>query len=82
VGSYDQFRVAAVSLTPRGGARAGVANIMAYSWLSHCKRYLELLEGEKRFLKKYKARARRRAPPPLGSQPPGITDGGAGRERL
>ena len=34
--------------------RAGVANIMAYSWLSHCKRYLELLEGEKRFLRSYK----------------------------
>lgn len=27
---------------------------MAYSWLSHCKRYLELLEGEKRFLRNYK----------------------------
>ena len=27
---------------------------MAYSWLSHCKRYLELLEGEKRFLRSYK----------------------------
>ena len=34
--------------------RAGVANIMAYSWLSHCKRYLELLDGEKRFLRSYK----------------------------
>jgi hypothetical protein len=28
-----------------------VANIMAYSWPSHCKRYLESLESEKRFVK-------------------------------
>jgi hypothetical protein len=49
---------------------------MAYSWLSHCKRYLELLEGEKRFLKNYKARARRRAPP-LASRSLSARGGGA-----
>lgn len=33
---------------------AGVANIMAYSWFSHCKKYLEALEMEKRFIKTQK----------------------------
>ena len=33
---------------------AGVANIMAYSWFSHCKKYLEALELEKRFIKTQK----------------------------
>ncbi len=33
---------------------AGVANIMAYSWFSHCKKYLEALELEKRFTKTQK----------------------------
>lgn len=33
---------------------AGVANIMAYSWFSHCKKYLEALELEKRFVKTQK----------------------------
>lgn len=32
----------------------GVANIMAYSWFSHCKKYLEALEYEKRFMKTQK----------------------------
>ncbi|KAK9919093.1 hypothetical protein WJX75_009336 [Coccomyxa subellipsoidea] len=32
----------------------GVANIMAYSWFSHCKKYLEALEMEKRFIKTQK----------------------------
>ena len=30
---------------------AGIKNIMAYSWPSHCKRYLESMEVEKRFLR-------------------------------
>ena len=30
---------------------AGVANIMAYSWPSHCKRYLDAIEAEKRYLR-------------------------------
>ena len=30
---------------------AGIKNIMAYSWPSHCKRYLESMELEKRFLR-------------------------------
>lgn len=34
--------------------RAGVANIMAYSWFSHCEKYLKSLEYEKRFMKKQK----------------------------
>ena len=33
---------------------AGVANIMAYSWFSHCEKYLKALEYEKRFMKKQK----------------------------
>lgn len=33
---------------------AGVANIMAYSWFSHCRKYLEALELEKRFIKTQK----------------------------
>ena len=33
---------------------SGVANIMAYSWFSHCKKYLEALELEKRFIKTQK----------------------------
>ena len=32
------------------GFPAGVKNIMAYSWPSHCKRYLDNMELEKRFL--------------------------------
>jgi hypothetical protein len=35
--------------------RAGVANIMAYSWFSHCKKYLAALEAEKRFARTTKA---------------------------
>ncbi len=35
-------------------ANAGVANIMAYSWFSHCEKYLKALEYEKRFMKKQK----------------------------
>lgn len=35
---------------------AGVANIMAYSWFSHCEKYLKSLEYEKRFMKKQKVR--------------------------
>ena len=38
--------------------RAGVANIMAYSWFSHCKKYLAALEAEKRFARTTKARPR------------------------
>jgi hypothetical protein len=30
-----------------------VNNIMAYSWPSHCKRYLESIEMEKRFLRRH-----------------------------
>ena len=33
---------------------AGVGNIMAYSWFSHCEKYLKALEFEKRFMKKQK----------------------------
>ena len=33
---------------------AGVANIMAYSWFSHCEKYLKALEYEKRFMKQQK----------------------------
>lgn len=33
---------------------SGVANIMAYSWPSHCKRYLDSLDSELRFLKSYR----------------------------
>lgn len=33
-------------------ALAGVNNIMAYSWPSHCKKYLECLEAEKQFLRR------------------------------
>ena len=28
-----------------------MANIMAYSWPSHCKRYLDAIEAEKRYLR-------------------------------
>lgn len=31
---------------------AGISNIMAYSWPSHCKKYLEVLQAEKHLLKK------------------------------
>ena len=33
---------------------AGIGNIMAYSWFSHCEKYLKALEFEKRFMKKQK----------------------------
>ncbi len=36
---------------------SGVNNIMAYSWPSHCKRYLETIEYQKRYIKKHKVRA-------------------------
>ncbi|KAK9809313.1 hypothetical protein WJX73_004061 [Symbiochloris irregularis] len=38
----------------------GVNNIMAYSWPSHCKKYLEVLESEKQFLRKQQKDAERR----------------------
>ena len=37
-------------------SRNGVKNIMAYSWPSHCKKVLESLESEKRFLQQHKVR--------------------------
>eukprot|EP00884_Botryococcus_braunii_P004374 jgi/Botrbrau1/13938/Bobra.0193s0005.1 len=37
----------------------GVNNIMAYSWPSHCKRYLESIEMEKRFLRHHLRREQR-----------------------
>lgn len=36
-------------------SKAGVNNIMAYSWPSHVKRYVEALDAEVRFIKSYKA---------------------------
>ncbi len=41
-GTWDEF------------SRNGVKNIMAYSWPSHCKKVLESLESEKRFLQQHK----------------------------
>ena len=38
-------------IAQREGVSAGVANIMAYSWPSHCKRYLDAIEAEKRYLR-------------------------------
>ncbi|RMZ52913.1 hypothetical protein APUTEX25_001032, partial [Auxenochlorella protothecoides] len=35
-------------------SKAGVNNIMAYSWPSHVKRYVEALDAEVRFIKSYK----------------------------
>ena len=40
-----------LALTNLCGVDAGVANIMAYSWPSHCKRYLDSIEAEKRYLR-------------------------------
>ena len=36
---------------------AGINNIMAYSWPSHCKKYLEVLEAEKQFLRRQQVRS-------------------------
>ena len=41
-GTWDEF------------SHNGVKNIMAYSWPSHCKKVLESLESEKRFLQQHK----------------------------
>eukprot|EP00887_Chlorella_sp_A99_P001559 scaffold8.g1559.t1 len=39
-------------------SQAGTSNIMAYSWPSHVKKYLDAIEAEKAFEKSNKARAR------------------------
>lgn len=39
------------------GGCAGVKHIMSYSWWSHCKKMLEVVEGEKRFQTSSKVRS-------------------------
>ena len=48
--SLSTVRVCAYS----GVSRAGVENIFAYAWPEHCRKYLEALEYEKRFLRTHK----------------------------
>lgn len=55
---------------------SGVKNIMAYSWPSHCKKYLESIESEKRVIKSTK-RHDRTLSGLLGKRPggvPGLTE--------
>ena len=44
--------------------RLALAHAQAYSWPSHCKRYLESMEQEKRFIKGYRVRVRGARVPP------------------